>query len=466
MSERAPDAAERHDEPPPDEAPDERQPDERQPDERQPDRPRDEGFAMGDQSPDEPKRLIPRGALARLGRDAGAVHTEASVLDDETPVDDAPPEHVEPPPPPVVDVGDLDWAAIRGAASPGSVRARMRDIVERAERLLDAGAPPMLFDEFREGPADRAIAVRTLDEDEALWFIGDLHGDLLALEAALALVDASGGSQARIVFLGDLFDDGGHGLETLLRVLEVAASAPERTCILAGNHDESLGFDGARFTATVSPSDFSDFLNAHLDDELVRRAGQLAIRLFERAPRALFLPDGLLAVHGGIPLADLHEELRSRGDWNDPRCLQDFVWTRAHARSRRKIPNRTSRGSQFGHEDFAAFCAVAAELGRPVHRMVRGHDHEEERFAMHPAWARHPLLTTNAMSRKLAREPFGPLVRVPTVAKWVPGTLPQVHRLHIPEDLVHELYPELEADGDDDASGGERESDVRDGGGS
>ena len=129
---------------------------------------------------------------------------------------------------------------------------------------------------------------------------------------------------------------------------------------------------------------------------------------FAQAPRALFFPDGLLVAHGGFPLADLHARLAETGDWNDPACLADFVWTRAHPTARRSCPNRFSRGSQFGYEDFAAFCALAARLGRPVTHMVRGHDHVEERYAVYPAYAPHPVLTTVALSRRLPRESFGP----------------------------------------------------------
>ncbi len=41
---------------------------------------------------------------------------------------------------------------------------------------------------------------------------------------------------------------------------------------------------------------------------------------------------------------------------------------------------------------------------------------------------------------------FGPYARVPTVARWVPGALPQVHRLHVPEAVVRACFPE-EGDG-------------------
>jgi len=348
----------------------------------------------------------------------------------------------------VVEVEDLDWAAVRTAADARAVRARMRATVEAMESLLDrAGGPGMLFDADRAMAGDRAIRVGGLDVATPLWFIGDLHGDLLALEAALALIArekaaAPDAPRARIVLLGDLFDDGAYGLEVLLRVFELLIEGSDSVCVIAGNHDEALAYDGSRFTAAVVPADFSDFLDANLAHEWIVRAGKLAVRLFADAPRALFLPDGLLVAHGGIPLTDLHEMLRETGDWNDPRCLSDFVWTRAHPRARKKLPNRASRGSQFGYEDFAAFCALSAELGRPVSRMVRGHDHVEERYAIYPAYAPHPLLTTVALSRRLPRESFGPYERVPTIARWVPDALPQVYRLHVPGEMIRELYPE------------------------
>ena len=345
--------------------------------------------------------------------------------------------------PPVQDVHDLDWEAIARRAEPASVRARMRTIVEAMETLLDrAEGPGLLFDADRATPQDRAIRLAPRGAASPLWFIGDLHGDLLALEAALAVVAAAGPERPQLVFLGDLFDDEGHGLEVLLRVFELMTASPADVCVIAGNHDEALSFDGARFASSVLPSDFADFLNAHAAHEWIGRAGKLAVRLFAQAPRALFFPDGLLAAHGGFPLGDLHARLEETRDWNDPACLADFTWTRCHPTARRKLPNRFSRGSQFGHEDFAAFCALAARLGRPVTHMVRGHDHVEERYAMPPAYALHPVLTTVALSHRLPRESFGPRRRVPTLARHVEGALPQVHRMHIPADIVDAAFPD------------------------
>jgi hypothetical protein len=344
---------------------------------------------------------------------------------------------------------------MRARVTAAATRAHLRDVVERMETLLDRdGGPRLLFDADRADANDKAIPVDHLEPDVPLWFVGDIHGDLLALEAALELVRitaAPGGPAPRLVFLGDFFDDGGYGLEVLLRVFELILDAPGSVCIIAGNHDEALEYTGAGFTATVTPSDFSDFLNANLAHEWITRAGKLAVRLFSAAPRALFLPDGLLVTHGGFPLVDLHADLRESGNWNDPRCLDDFTWTRAHPRARKKLPNRTSRGSQFGYEDFAAFCDLSAELGRRVTHMVRGHDHVDERYEIYPAYAAHPVLTTVALSRRLPREAFGPYERAPTIARWVSGALPQVHRLCIPAAVVRDVYP----DPDDDAGADE-----------
>ena len=346
--------------------------------------------------------------------------------------------------PPVVDIRDLDWEAVHEAVSPSAIRARMRATVEAFEALLDrAAGPGMLFDADRADAGDRAIEVSALDPSTPLWIIGDLHGDLLALEAALAAIgDGHTDETANIIFLGDLFDDEGLGLELLLRVFELILAAPDRVCVVVGNHDEALTYDGNRFASSVSPSDFADFLNANLAHEWIERAGKLAVRLFAQAPHALFLPDGLLVSHAGFPLSDLHARLEESGDWNDPACLSDFTWTRAHPTARRKMPNRFTRGSQFGYEDFGAFCDLAGRLGRPVTHMVRGHDHVEERYAVYPAYKVHPILTTVALSRRLPREAFGPRERVPTIARYVEGALPQVHRLHIPADIVDAVFPE------------------------
>jgi len=346
----------------------------------------------------------------------------------------------------VLEVRSLDWNAVRAAvANPPSGERAERIIAAMEERLAGGGPLGTAFEEYAAGPDDQAIQVGDDWPVGEVWFVGDVHGDLLALEAALQHVDRSGGgADARLVFLGDLFDDGEHAAEVVLRIFELMLQGPMRVVVLAGNHDEALSYGEGRFQSSVLPSDFTGWLNEQCaaGHPWAERLGKLIIRFFRRAPRALFFPDGLLVAHAGIPHTDLHPELAESGNWNDPRVLTDFVWLRAHPRARKRIPNRTTRGSEFGREDFAAFCQLATRLGRPIGRMLRGHDHVEERFAVFPAWAAHPVLTINTLSHRLPREVFGPYERVPVVARWVRGELPEVRRLFIPPELVREVYPE------------------------
>jgi hypothetical protein len=388
--------------------------------------------------------------------DAAAGEEAAAAL----PADPPPPEPESSPPPAptppaasaeaasvnVLEVRELDWNAVRAAvANPPSGERAERIIAAMEERLAGGGPLGTAFEEYAAGPADQAIQVGDDWPVGEVWFVGDVHGDLLALEAALQHVDRSGGgADARLVFLGDLFDDGGHAAEVVLRIFELMLQGPMRVVVLAGNHDEALSYGEGRFQSSVLPSDFTSWLNEQCGagHPWAERLGKLIIRFFRRAPRALFFPDGLLVAHAGIPHTDLHPELAESGNWNDPRVLTDFVWLRAHPRARKRIPNRTTRGSEFGREDFAAFCQLATRLGRPIGRMLRGHDHVEERFAVFPAWAAHPALTINTLSHRLPREVFGPYERVPVVARWVRGELPEVRRLFIPPELVREVYPE------------------------
>ncbi len=328
--------------------------------------------------------------------------------------------------------------------------AAVRETLDSFELLLtNAQLPRLLVDQTRQSdPQQKVFAVDPTSEDREIWFLGDIHSDLLALEAALAYLKWRGKPVA-IVLLGDLFDDGPLGAETVLRVMRLILKDPSAVTLIVGNHDEALGIsaDGGEFRATVSPCEFSEWLNAPSQqaNPLARQLGKLTIDLVSRSPRALFFQDGLLAAHGGVPLRDVWESLRTVGDLNDSRCLQDFVWTRPHHRRKRTIPNRLKKGAGLGHEDFSGFCEHAERLfDFPVRWMIRGHDHIDtvERFASFDAYRNHPILTINTLCYRLYRENLGAYVHAPCIAKYVPGKLPEIHCLSVPEALVRRVYPE------------------------
>jgi hypothetical protein len=300
------------------------------------------------------------------------------------------------------------------------------------------------FDDFRK-PSERIVLVPSSEVPAEMWFIGDLHGDLLALEMAFQHIErnASAAIPPCIILLGDLVDDGPHGFEVFLRVLRELAERPCRLGILAGNHDEALTQRDGVFTSQVDPSDFAEWLNRHSGMPLVRRGGRLFAELFAQAPRAIFLDEGLFLSHGGVPHTDLHGTIHSRADLEQPECLQDFSWARASSRLPEKQPDRSSRGHQFGHQDFDAFCALAQELlQRPVKHLLRGHDHTEARFDLHAGFQANQLTTLNTMGHRLDREFGGPYSRTPCVAVKRREQPLEIHRLELEERFLASIYPE------------------------
>lgn len=290
------------------------------------------------------------------------------------------------------------------------------------------------------------LANETSCSDRDIWFIGDIHGDLLAMEAALQTISQkSGPDRWSVVFLGDFIDDGAESCAVIARLFELVAEHPGRVCVLAGNHDEALSTTGQEFESSVTPSDFANSLNDPSDPDRGVKRG-LADRFVEfiaMCPRAVLLPDGLLAVHAGVPHTDLHAEITSLDALASDRCLQDFVWTRLAERAKRRVPNRSVRGCEIGYQDFEAFCRIAsAMLNRPVERVMRGHDHLEDRFGVFAAWVNNQAITINNMCTKLPREVFGPYVRMPAIARWCRGRLPEIYRLDLSEEFVREIYPE------------------------
>lgn len=295
------------------------------------------------------------------------------------------------------------------------IRERSPELLEIARKRLverqtkGEAAFPFLYD----NPARKVVVV-----DEAAWgdprrwfFIGDMHGDFFALHTLLHWIKAQC-EDFRLVFLGDLFDRGEQPFECLFLLLEWAMHHPERVVWLAGNHDVAFSYDDATrsFRSAVDPSETVEALNGPSDantprdptaDALVgfRRAiGRALMDIAAALPRALVFPDGLIATHGGMPHSDLHAKGMDAVDrealiaWlNEPACLQDFTWTRL-SRYQKKIPNRSSKGCEFGFKDFESFCEVVSKH-LPAKRMIRGHDHPEAGWEPHPQYKINPALT-------------------------------------------------------------------------
>ncbi|MDF1726180.1 MAG: metallophosphoesterase family protein [Sulfitobacter sp.] len=74
---------------------------------------------------------------------------------------------------------------------------------------------------------------------QPLYAIGDIHGQLAEMRRVLDLIEADGGPDARIVFLGDYIDRGSDSKGVIDLLVEGLAQGRPWTC-LKGNHDRMM----------------------------------------------------------------------------------------------------------------------------------------------------------------------------------------------------------------------------------
>jgi hypothetical protein len=320
-------------------------------------------------------------------------------------------------------------------------------LIERVSALQ--ASRPHALEEVRwptvtDDPGVWVLSSASLTAKFDVWFAGDIHGDLAALEAivAHALSRTAPGKLPCVILLGDLCDDGPHNHEVVVRVLELMLDDRLRLCLIRGNHDEALSFDEASstFRSTVDPAQYCEWLNRQPPGSAEHEVARCMIKVWDAAPRAVFVhhPEGgLLAVHGGVPHTDLHDTIRAcyrdgQAPFSSPRCHLDFVWLRMHSRAKKRLPNRLSKTCELGIEDVIGFCHLVQEmLGFPVSTIIRGHDHVEERYEVLAKYEPLRVVTINSMSRRLEREAStgGTDLRTPCIARWKPGAPLEIVRL-------------------------------------
>jgi hypothetical protein len=114
-------------------------------------------------------------------------------------------------------------------------------------------------------------------------FVGDVHGDLDAVEHVFTEASAPG---TVVVFLGDVVDRGPSSREVLTRILLAKIERPQAIYLLMGNH-EAWG------AATFQPADFWESLSQE-------EASALSLILL-KLPFAAWHEAGVLGLHGALP---------------------------------------------------------------------------------------------------------------------------------------------------------------------
>jgi len=88
-----------------------------------------------------------------------------------------------------------------------------------------------------------------------IYAIGDIHGQLAMLEHSLKLIEADGGSNAEIIFVGD-YTDRGLDSRAVIDILIAGTNAGKNWTCLKGNHDRmfyDFVMDGAEHDPMIAP---------------------------------------------------------------------------------------------------------------------------------------------------------------------------------------------------------------------
>ncbi len=272
---------------------------------------------------------------------------------------------------------------------------------------------------------DGAGPIQELPENAGeLFLVGDLHGDLLALEGILLTIRrlAKRGT-ATLVCLGDLIDRGNASLPCLLRFLQERRDPFWKTppVLLCGDHENGIFWNEGHqhFGSCVTHATLARQLNALPDFHAI---GKALTHWLHLRPCALFdHRHGVILAHGGVPQQDLLETLVSPEDLESPECLRDFLWNRL-TDARRKRPSRTVFGTEFGKENLSEFCKKASEFLPAEPRLLFcGHQHPFRGWQWISNDDKHGALCLHSTFQR----PFVPdeeLIGAPCFARYSPAS--------------------------------------------
>lgn len=349
------------------------------------------------------------------------------------------------------------------------IEGRFSAVVQWLSEIISENRklPPVWPKSQSEDTRVPSVLEEDLEKDQNIWFLGDVHGDLLAFETAIEYINSYSAAQKYeppvIILLGDLADRFPYGYEVVFRLLDRMEKG-QRFLWLAGNHDLiDYNKNTGTFQSGVVPSDLCDWLNSNEAPSENREEAKTFFAalsgLISDLPVALWFPDGTFAAHGAFPHKDRSILIHSRNDLSKDEMTEDFIWKRLHPTKRSTAVNRNSKSSQVGMEEFDQFCRIMkANCEMPIHVFLRGHDHYPERIKHYDKYKTALVLTINTLSCTLdGSDPLGLFgyETSPIVLQYRPGTpcndrqnkctAPEyiAHRLNIEGKTILQWYPVL-----------------------
>jgi hypothetical protein len=316
--------------------------------------------------------------------------------------------------------------------------------VQAANQLVGSG-PGAMGAEFRP-IGRRVLRLNEISEEEAFWIIGDVRGDVLALETVLAFIDeATGrGRSPQIVFLGDLAAGTLGDAACLAIALERFAAAPSRTIFIAGDRELALTLENEKTTDDRKPRGLADMPVPDALQNSLRNLARAFSELVEKIPVAAICPDGMLLAHSALPRESILAAIENAQTLeSQPNVLRAFAFDRLHPREPQVISSAISGEGPAKPEDFAKSLQSLNRIFEiPVVRMVRGHDAAPEGHRWFRNYGDGVLLTITTMADELPIE-IGGGRRKPSVARLKSKRL-RVVRFEIPESIAivaQQIFP-------------------------
>lgn len=311
------------------------------------------------------------------------------------------------------DIIESAMVAMSKVAAAPAGQKRLDAIKENFPCLLSAAPDPRdsSFTDLVKFPYD-TLQLYQQKENEKYFVVGDIHGDLESLVACTDLIieectkaNADGRFVTPVlVVLGDLIDRGPDSAECIAFLLRLALGKDEhrkelRILLVRGDHDVALRcLPDGRISATVQPAEFAEsFSSAEMREvksTMIDAALAKCYMYFVRycSPAAALFSNGILLSHGAVPHTDLTNRFgMDLTPWVAP-CAQDFVWARMCPEYRRRGPNRSTKTTDMGKEDFCEFITTFNKLAifqqtngtsnvEPVSVFIHGHQHCESGYA-------------------------------------------------------------------------------------
>ncbi len=256
---------------------------------------------------------------------------------------------------------------------------RSRDRMKELTKFLQNSTLRMAFGyEIGKGDDVHVVDDSASIANREIWFIGDIHGDILAFRLVMAFIASNSLRRPIYVFLGDLFDRNPFGLNVLIEAMGLLRDDPDSVFFIAGNHDDGLEWTEAGFSSRITPHQFSDELNA-FGDETTREFVREYVRVAKKLPVGLVLPNGVFATHGGVPS---RPERAVKNVWEglDAKGIKRLIAEKRAEflcnRFQKDVSTGTKLSPDFSWVEIVNFSeAIEKAYGVPVRSMVRGHDH-------------------------------------------------------------------------------------------